>query len=251
MVIGATGTQQTSLQNDTIFDQTTSSTPSESFVQQLVSAIESELKSSGNDSDLAMNILGGSAQTAADPQYTVTVQALNSATASEESSAATPLGTTPATTPATTASTGGNSSAAVDESTMTPTDAYWAAQPTAVQALRYAPDAEKPEMAQQLASEGYSIDVPIMVWGWDPLATMIQRQQEGYTWVPSALQASVEDAPGVSMPGSAPYNPNDPPAGSIQVSTAFANGTNIASDPIAEEWLQGESSTANTAAVSG
>ncbi|GEM_PF-2224314 len=126
-------------------------------------------------------------------------------------------------------------------SSETPTDAYWASQPAAVQALRYAPDDQKVELAQQLASEGYSIDVPIMVWGWDPLATMIQRQEEGYTWVPSALQPSVGVAPGVTMPGQDSYNPNRPPAGSIQVSTAFANGTNIAADPVAEMWLKGES----------
>ena len=128
-------------------------------------------------------------------------------------------------------------------SSETPTDAYWASQPAAVQALRYAPDDQKGAMAQQLASEGYAIDVPIMVWGWDPLATMIQRQEEGYTWVPSALQQSVQVAPGVSMPGETSYNPNQRPAGSIEVSTAFANGTNIAADPIAEMWLKGESST--------
>ncbi|HLH37950.1 MAG TPA: hypothetical protein VKX39_02280 [Bryobacteraceae bacterium] len=128
-------------------------------------------------------------------------------------------------------------------SSETPTDAYWASQPAAVQALRYAPDDQKGEMAQQLASEGYSIDVPIMVWGWDPLATMIQRQEEGYTWVPSALQPGVSVAPGVSMPGQDSYNPNRPPAGSIQVSTAFANGTNIAADPVAEMWLKGQSAS--------
>ncbi len=51
----------------------------------------------------------------------------------------------------------------------------------------------------QLASEGYSIDVPIMVWGWDPSITTAMRQADGYTWVPSALQNPVEDAPG--LPG--------------------------------------------------
>ena len=147
-----------------------------------------------------------------------------------------PASTTTAQTPNTTAST-------TPASEMTPADAYWASQPAAVQALRYAPDDQKAAMAQQLASEGYTIDVPIMVWGWDPLATMIQRQEDGYTWVPSALQPSVDIAPGVSMPGQTSYNPNNPPAGSIQVSTAFADGTNIAADSVAELWLQGESGT--------
>ena len=72
--------------------------------------------------------------------------------------------------------------------------------------------------ATQLASEGYSIDVPIMVWGWDPSITMAMRQADGYTWVPSALQNPVEDAPGLPSLGTvAAYNPNNPPAGSISV----------------------------------
>ncbi len=132
---------------------------------------------------------------------------------------------------------------------MTPTEAYWASQPPAVQALQNCPDDEKAALAQQLANEGYTIDVPIMVWGWDPLATMIQRQEDGYTWVPSALQPSVDIAPGVSVPGETSYNPNDPPAGSIQVSIAFADGTDIAADPVAEEWLQGEAGTVTANAL--
>jgi hypothetical protein len=72
--------------------------------------------------------------------------------------------------------------------------------------------------ATQLANEGYSIDVPIMVWGWDPSITMAMRQSEGYTWVPSALQAQVQVAPGLSSVGTlAAYNSNNPPPGSISV----------------------------------
>jgi hypothetical protein len=98
-------------------------------------------------------------------------------------------------------------------------DSYWASQPAPVQALRTMQNQEQREAtATQLASEGYSIDVPIMVWGWDPSITMAMRQSEGYTWVPSALQASVEVAPGLSSVGtSAAYNPNNPPPGSISV----------------------------------
>jgi hypothetical protein len=98
-------------------------------------------------------------------------------------------------------------------------DSYWASQPAPVQALRTMQNQEQREAtATQLASEGYSIDVPIMVWGWDPSITMAMRQSEGYTWVPSALQASVEVAPGLSSLGtSAAYNPNNPPPGSITV----------------------------------
>jgi hypothetical protein len=95
-------------------------------------------------------------------------------------------------------------------------DAYWAAQPAAVQALRTAPADERVQMATQLAQEGYSIDVPIMVWGWDPYTTTNTREADGYTWVPSALQSSVAAAPGIAFDGTS-YNASDPPAGSIAV----------------------------------
>jgi hypothetical protein len=97
--------------------------------------------------------------------------------------------------------------------------AYWASQPPAVQALQNIQNPEqRAAVATQLANEGYSIDVPIMVWGWDPSITTAMRQSEGYTWVPSALQSPVEDAPGLASMGSlAAYNPNTPPAGSITV----------------------------------
>lgn len=95
-------------------------------------------------------------------------------------------------------------------------DAYWAAQPAAVQALRDAPADDRAEMATQLAQQGYSIDVPIMVWGWDPYTTTNTRVADGYTWVPSALQSSVNVAPGLTFDG-ASYNASDPPSGSIAV----------------------------------
>lgn len=97
--------------------------------------------------------------------------------------------------------------------------AYWASQPAAVQALQKMQDpAQRATMATQLASEGYSIDVPIMVWGWDPSITTAMRQADGYTWVPSALQNPVEAAPGLPATGTlAAYDPNNPPAGSIAV----------------------------------
>ena len=97
-------------------------------------------------------------------------------------------------------------------------DAYWAKQPTAVQALRNIDDtAERTQLASQLAGQGYTIDVPIMAWGWDPLIVTSLRQSYGYTWVPSALQNPIESAPGINNPGLTPYDPNNPPAGSIAV----------------------------------
>jgi hypothetical protein len=101
----------------------------------------------------------------------------------------------------------------------TPDDDYWASQPAPVQALRNIQDpTQREELATQLASEGYQIDVPIMVWGWDPVTTMQMRESYGYTWVPALGQQPLAAAPGIDFPDTNPYNPNNPPAGSIQVS---------------------------------
>jgi len=77
--------------------------------------------------------------------------------------------------------------------------------------------------AQVLAAQGFIIDVPIQVWGWDPWKIMTYRSNFGFTWVPSALQQNVSVAPGVSQPGAAPYNPLAPPFGSIKVSLNIAD----------------------------
>jgi hypothetical protein len=98
-------------------------------------------------------------------------------------------------------------------------------QPPAVQALRNIDDeTARGTLAKELADQGYTIDVPIMVWKWDPLTTMTIRQNSGYTWVPSGDQANLPSCPNCDVPGLTPYDPNHPPAGSIIVSTAFAKG---------------------------
>jgi hypothetical protein len=95
-------------------------------------------------------------------------------------------------------------------------DAYWAKQPSAVQQLRNIDDySQRVSLGALLASEGYSIDTPVMLWGWDPGKTTQLRQQFGYTWVPSALQSPVTAAPGIGGAGITPYDPAHPPAGSI------------------------------------
>jgi hypothetical protein len=97
-------------------------------------------------------------------------------------------------------------------------DAYWAKQPPAVQALRGIDDYDqRMQMVSQLAAHGYNIDVPIMAWGWDPAKVTAARQSYGYTWVPSATQNPIAEAPGVSLPGVKAYDPKNPPAGSIAV----------------------------------
>jgi hypothetical protein len=102
-------------------------------------------------------------------------------------------------------------------------NAYWASQPPAVQALTNLQYAGRVTTGTKLAQQGFVIDVPIMIWGWDPCMIMSYRQGFGYTWVPSALQPNVGIAPGVSQPGTLSYNPNAPPPGSIKVSTNAAD----------------------------
>lgn len=111
--------------------------------------------------------------------------------------------------------------------TETEGDAYWAAQPAAVQVLRGMPDGDaKDKLALSLANQGYSIDTQIMVWNWDPQMTMQVRENQGYAWVPSYGQSNIPIGPGLSMPGVPnSYSPNSPPPGAIQVSTAFSVGT--------------------------
>ena len=97
---------------------------------------------------------------------------------------------------------------------------YWAHQPPEIQNLQGISDPNQLQSrAMQLAPMGFTIDVPIMIWGWDPLKVMQMRQSYGYTWVPSALMPPVEMAPGVTVPGAITYDPANPPAGAIKVST--------------------------------
>ncbi len=98
--------------------------------------------------------------------------------------------------------------------------AYWASQPPQVQGLPGIANQElRANTAAELATTGFTIDVPIMVWGWDAYLVMTMRAQFGYTWVPSALQPPVSIAPGDTTPGVVAYNPLNPPLGSILVST--------------------------------
>ncbi len=102
--------------------------------------------------------------------------------------------------------------------------AYWLHQPPAVRELAGLADLDaRTARAAQLATQGFAIDVPIQVWGWDPFLVMTERQAFGYTWVPSALQPAVTIAPGLGAPGAVPYDGAHPPSGAIRVSTAIAD----------------------------
>jgi hypothetical protein len=107
-------------------------------------------------------------------------------------------------------------------------DAYWSAQPAAVQTLKDIRDpAEREARGLALANQGYAIDYQIMVAGWDPLNTMSIRKFYGYTWVPSMLQPPIPVMPGVHFANLPVYDPNSPPSGSIKVSTDFAIGKTV------------------------
>jgi hypothetical protein len=50
---------------------------------------------------------------------------------------------------------------------------------------------QKESIASDLNDAGLIIDRPIDIWGWDPVFTMVYRQQLGYPWVPNAFQPSL------------------------------------------------------------
>jgi len=248
MVTSTSGVQSGNPVMDFSVSATTPTASVDSFAQQLLTAIETYMGNSGSGSQLQINVQSTGQNSAGSSQFLVSVEdtpapaasatpAANATpsvtTATQTTSpaattpaAAAPAAATPAATAAVAATAEGGTLTAAQLAQMTPAEAYWAGQPPAIQALQNMPMDQRAAAAQNLAAEGYTIDVPIMVWGWDPLATMLERQVDGYTWVPSAMQSDVGSAPGVSYYASANYDPTTPPPGSILVTTAFANGTN-------------------------
>jgi hypothetical protein len=220
-----------------------------SFTAQLTSALEGDRSISGEGSNLGPNLRATQSQDSGVRQFPATATAPDSVPHAAAPTAATtpdaPANSSGATffgfvdSPAVAAptTTTPNTSAGTSATDATPTappmsevDAYWAAQPPAVQQLRDIPDLPgRAAVAQQLADQGFTIDKAIMVWGWDPLKTMLTRQAYGYTWAPSWNQGNVS-TPGLALQGQTPYDPNNPPDGSIAVNTDFAKGTKI-SDP--------------------
>jgi len=102
-------------------------------------------------------------------------------------------------------------------------NAYWASQPLPVQALQNMTAAQRATASQQLAAQGYFIDVPIMVWGWDPYLTMYARQADGITSYPDALGQQtrpVDLNPADYIPVTPPPVP---PAGSELVGAQIGN----------------------------
>ena len=218
---------------DFTLTKTTSAKSTDSFTQQLISALDGYLGDSANSSNVEIDIRSTPSQVSGGRQFIVTVKNTDPAAA--------PL-SAPATALSPSASPGASTARASDGITQpydNPTDAYWAMQPHEVQALRdISDDTQRAEAASELAYKGFAIDVPIMVWKWDPLVTMELRKSAGYTWVPSAMQAPVQVAPGLSFPGLPGYDPKNPPPGSIKVTTDFATGT-LHPDPMMKDWVEG------------
>ena len=188
----------------------TLSVPTQSFANQMSHAFAATLSKVRTDPNSAK-------QTIADTVSQINVARQNSGTADNAAVNAPvgfnalipPTNTTPPPTPPPTSPI--NAPQSTD-------DEYWARQPAAVQQLRNIGDyGQRSQMAGQLAAEGYSIDTPVMVWGWDASKTTQLRQGFGYTWVPSAMQAPVTAAPSLSGGSITAYNPLNPPSGSITV----------------------------------
>ncbi len=203
----------------------------ESLAQEFATAFSSALENLGiNPSGL--KISGGA--TAAPGQFSVTftlpgnVSPMNTV----PSTVTPPTAATPAATTATPAAAVAAPVTSPLPATSTTThwyapnaadDAYWSAQPPAVQQLReLTSESQRQALAATLTSQGYKIDVPIMVWGWDAAKVTSLRQGYGYTWVPAMGQAPIQVAPGLTEPGLTAYNPNNPPPGSIAVPPSAA-----------------------------
>ena len=187
-----------------------------SFAQQLAESLEGYLNGASPGAHLEIDILPAQAGNSDTRQFLVTVTGPDS-----------PSDTVSATASSTSAPTPVNNGAAPAASAA-PTnevDAYWATQPQEVQILRTIDDpVERAAMGQKLASQGFAIDPNIMIHRWDPYMTMKIRQGEGYTWIPAVGQNGIPVSPGIEFPGLPRYDPNNPPPGSIRVTTDFAIG---------------------------
>jgi hypothetical protein len=187
------------------------------FQTALSAALSSTLQKFGiNPNNVTLSITPAKAAVSAVTPFSAAANEGSAASTTPVVSATPAASTTPATpTSTTTTSTAGSSSG---ESEQSFDDAYWAAQPPAVQALRNVDDYnQRTQLAAKLSAQGYNIDVPIMVYGWDPAKITAARESYGYTWVPSAMQQPIAEAPGISTPGATAYDPKNPPAGSIAV----------------------------------
>jgi hypothetical protein len=192
-----------------------SSLSAQSFTALLSEALSETLSKFGiNPNSIQLTVQDQSSQTPAASQNSAVSQPpVSQAAAAPAASAVNSAAATADTATSSTASSTTNT-----DSGTSADDAYWSAQPAAVQQLRGIQSLdERQALGEELANEGYSIDVPIMIWGWDAGKVTAARESYGYTWVPSALQQPVSAAPGITGGGITPYDPSKPPSGSIQV----------------------------------
>ena len=207
-----------------------STSATNSFAQQLAAELAGLLNQAGDSANLEIDIKAEPRQDSGARQFLVTVRDASAGAPPSAAPVASTLSTvaptsSPAPEAAASVSPAPAKRLANGKPVLNEADAYWATQPPAVQQLRDLPtDAARSSMAHDLADQGYLIDVPIMVWGWDPLATMIVRRNQGFTWVPSAKMDSLKVAPGISFPGLPSYDPKNPPDGAIPVTTDWAKG---------------------------
>lgn len=204
-----------------------------SFQNQVLSALQKYLEENGEDTGpVRIEIRREPSQNPAGRQFLVTVTGashiepeVSRATGATPATPATPASKTDTATIPAAPALPAIASTASSSRLRSSVDNYWDMQPPEVRELRYMEtEAQRTERARELAARGFSIDVPIMVWQWDPLATMTARQNMGYTWVPAAHMSPVASAPGIGFAGIAPYDPDHPPAGAIKVTTEFAKG---------------------------
>jgi hypothetical protein len=184
-----------------------------SFAQQLADSLETYFSRASAGSHLQIDISPQEGSNLGSRQFLVTVTDPDSAAGTLMGNGVAtaeipPTGENPATEPIT-----------------NEVDAYWASQPEAVRVLRTIDDpVERAQMGIHLANQGFAIDPNIMIHRWDPYMTMKIRQGEGYTWVPGIGQNGIPVAPGLQFPSLPSYDPNNPPPGSVRVSTDFAIG---------------------------
>src|SRR5579862_9893220 len=155
MVGSVTDSQSSSILTDLSPQQTTLSESEDSFISQLTSALEGYLAQSGNNPNMEIDIKTTQSQDSGVSQFLVTVTNPNSSsTPATATGASVGPSATPSATPAdagasTDATTGNTAAAPTDE-----LDAYWAAQPAAVQQLRDIPSlAARSDLATTLTNE--------------------------------------------------------------------------------------------------
>lgn len=100
-------------------------------------------------------------------------------------------------------------------------EAFWENQ---VPSLRKCNPAITPNQADRLAialESGAPVDYMIHVFGADPWKMTHLRFGYGYTWYPSMFEGGVSVAPGLHVPDLPDYDPNSPPAKSIDITANF------------------------------